>query len=115
MAFLELYPIVVAAVLWGKYWKGKQILFHCDNLATVKILSKGRSKEPYIMKLMRKLVMCAAHGNFAIYSEHVAGKLNSIADSLSRFQLQRFHQLAPNADPEPKQCPTLKEIIWIMP
>ncbi|CAG2244443.1 unnamed protein product [Mytilus edulis] len=31
MAFLELYPIVVAALLWGKEWKCKKILFLCDN------------------------------------------------------------------------------------
>lgn len=35
MAFLELYPIVVAALLWGSEWKRKKILFYCDNEATV--------------------------------------------------------------------------------
>jgi hypothetical protein len=33
MAFLELYPIVVAAVLWGHLWTSKRILFLCDNEA----------------------------------------------------------------------------------
>ncbi|CAG2219551.1 unnamed protein product [Mytilus edulis] len=84
MAFLELYPIVVAAVLWGKEWCGKRILFYCDNLATVHIIAKGRSKETNIMKLMRKLTMCAATYNFAVYSEHLPGKSNEIADALSR-------------------------------
>ncbi|CAG2237187.1 unnamed protein product [Mytilus edulis] len=40
IAFLELYPIVVSAVLWGKGWYKKRILFHCDNLASVIILTK---------------------------------------------------------------------------
>lgn len=57
MAFLELYPIVVAAVLWGTQWPGKKILFYCDNITTVQIIKNGRSKEPFIMKLMRRLTM----------------------------------------------------------
>lgn len=27
MAFLELYPVVVAAILWGGSWKSQKILF----------------------------------------------------------------------------------------
>ena len=115
MAFLELYPIVVAAVLWGKDWSGKRILFHCDNLAAVQILAKGRSKEPIIMKLMRRLVMCAATYNFAIYSEHLPGKLNFLADSLSRFQIEKFRQLAPDSEATATPCPRLEDIVWTPP
>ncbi|VDI02263.1 mediator of RNA polymerase II transcription subunit 24 [Mytilus galloprovincialis] len=59
MAFLELYPIVVSAILWGSQWTTKRILFWCDNEATVAIVKKGRSKCLQIMKLMRKLTWCA--------------------------------------------------------
>ena len=55
IAFLELYPIVISAILWGKNWKCKNILFWCDNEATVGIVKKGRSKCLVIMKLMRRL------------------------------------------------------------
>jgi len=41
MAFLELYPIVVAAILWGGLWERKKILFYCDNVGTVEIINKG--------------------------------------------------------------------------
>lgn len=112
MAFLELYPIVVAAILWGKEWTGKRILFYCDNLATVHIIAKGRSKNVTIMKLMRKLTMCAAYNNFAVYSQHVEGRKNEIADSLSRFQMDRFRQLAPYAEQKATPCPPLAEILW---
>jgi hypothetical protein len=56
MAFLEFYPIVVAAVLWGHLWTSKLILFLCDNEATVYIVNKGRSKCLFIMRLMRMLM-----------------------------------------------------------
>lgn len=55
MAFLELYPIVVAALLWESEWKRKKFFLYCDNEATVAIVRKGRSKCIEIMKLTRQL------------------------------------------------------------
>jgi hypothetical protein len=106
IAFKELYPIVVAAVLFGRDWGQKRLLFHCDNMATVCVLNKGRSDSPAIMQLMRRLALIAAKSNFAYASEHVPGVENQLADSLSRFQLHRFRQLAPQADPLPTPVPT---------
>jgi hypothetical protein len=40
IAFLELYPIDISAIVWGKDWKWKNILFWCDNEATVGIVKK---------------------------------------------------------------------------
>ncbi|XP_006816256.1 uncharacterized protein LOC102806624, partial [Saccoglossus kowalevskii] len=34
MALLELYPIVIAAMLWGQHWSKQRICFNCDNQAT---------------------------------------------------------------------------------
>ena len=73
MAFLELYPIVVAAVLWGHLWTSKRILFLCDNEATVYIVNKGRSKCLFIKRLMRMLIWGACKKKFCLRSEHVPG------------------------------------------
>jgi hypothetical protein len=51
------------------------------------------------------LLMCAATYNFAIYSEHLPGKLNFLADSLSRFQIEKFRQLAPDSEATATPCP----------
>ncbi|XP_033744158.1 uncharacterized protein LOC117330047 [Pecten maximus] len=112
IAFKELYPIVVAAMIWGHGWKGLRIMFMCDNIATVAILHKGRSKSAHIMPLMRRLTMCAARNNFVVMATHVPGKLNLIADSLSRLQMARFRTLAPEADYIPCQVPHPKDILW---
>jgi hypothetical protein len=112
MAFLELYPIVVAAILWGHEWSQKRVLFHCDNQATVAIIRKGRSKSPLIMKLMRRLTWCAARNNFVVLSTFVSGKSNVISDALSRFQMEKFRQLAPHADDRPHPCPPPSEVMW---
>lgn len=112
MAFMELYPIVVAAVIFGHSWTSKKILFHCDNLGTVQIIRKGRSRSPLIMKLMRRLTWCAAKFNFIVLAEHVSGKDNVIADYLSRFQIDDFLRACPDAQPTPVPCPPDSEIMW---
>lgn len=113
MALFELYPIVVASVLWGAQWSGLRIVFNCDNEATVHIINKGRSKIPLIMKFMRKLTLCSAKNNFIILAQHISGVKNCIADALSRFQMDRFRHLAPQADPVPKPCPAYSSLIAI--
>ena len=112
MAFRELYPIVAAAIIWGKQWTGKRIVFVCDNQSTVFILERGRSRCLAIMKLMRTLTWTAATNNFHFTSRHLYGVRNKTADSLSRLLLQRFRELAPGADKEPQICPTPEQLIW---
>ena len=90
MALFELYPIAKAIAVLGKTWSKKRILFHCDNLATVAIIIKGRSSILIIMSLMRRITWTAATHNFTVHDEHVRGVDNDIADSISRFQMNRF-------------------------
>ena len=111
-AFLELYPVVVAAILWGESWKSQKILFWSDNVSTVDIIRKGRSKCLYILKLMRKLTCCACTYNLSFSAKHIPGFKNEISDSLSRFQIQRFKILAPGADLHPCPCPDSSEVMW---
>ena len=108
MAFRELYPIVAAAIIWGKQWTGKRIVFMCDNQSAVFILQRGRSRCLAIMKLIRKLTWIAATNNFHFTSRHLFGVRNETADSLSRKMLQ----LAPHADKEPQICPPPEQMIW---
>ena len=97
----ELYPIVLAAATWGPYWSKRRILFLCDNQAVVSILQSGTSRSTEIMSLVRSLHLCAARYNFSHFAKHVPGVDNSIADSLSRYNMQVFKRLAPDADPLP--------------
>ena len=112
MALLELYPIVMAAMLWGHNWSRKRIIFHCDNQATVQILRKGRSPCSRIMLLMRRLTYCAAINNFVVYSEFIPGICNEIGDALSRFQMDRFRRLAPAAQKNATPCIPYDRIIY---
>lgn len=106
IAFKELFPIVVAAYVWGPQWSRQHVLFKCDNEAVVFIMNKRTSKIPAIMQLMRHLLLAAAHHNFSFSSEHLPGINNCIADALSRFNWQAFYHLAPTAHHLPTPLPS---------
>ena len=106
ISFQELYPIVVAAMLWGSQWSRRRIVFHCDNFGTVHIINKGCSKSADIMRLMRRLTLVAARYSFTFTAKHLPGKKNKIVDCLSRLQLTEFRKLAPHALPKPCQIPS---------
>jgi hypothetical protein len=57
------------------------------------------------MTLVRNLVSLSLQYNIMLKAEHIPGKINSIADALSRSDWQRFKTLCPEADPEPTEIP----------
>ena len=104
-ALHELYPIIIAAILWGHEWSRKAILIHTDNSAVVEILNKGRSRSLVIMQFLRRLTLISAKHQFILKAAHIPGHENGIADSLSRFQFQKFRNSAPEADLHPIPVP----------
>ena len=98
IAFMELFPIVVALEIWGTSMANKKIKMWSDNQAVVAIINKQSSKCSLIMPYVRKLVLCALKHNIMFQALYVPGSSNCISDSLSRFQNHKFKQLAPHAD-----------------
>ena len=88
--------------------EGQSILFHCDNRAVIEIWQKGSCKHKPIMALVRILYFIATLFQFRVLIQHIPGTNNAIADALSRFQVLRFHKLAPLADPNPTDVVPLK-------
>lgn len=112
-AISELYPIVIAAILWGPEWSKKTITFYTDNSAVVDIINKGRSRCLDIMQFMRRLTLISARCQFIIRATHIPGHKNLIADSLSRFSFQKFKRLAPASEPQPTPVPPFSATIFI--
>ena len=77
IAYKELFPVVIAAHLWGPQWARRHILFRSDNEAVVYILNSRTSKIPELMRLLRHLLASAARFNFFFSSQHVPGIHNS--------------------------------------
>lgn len=48
----ELFPVYLCCLLWASSFRGKRLLFHCDNLAIVNIWSAQSSKCPEIMAIL---------------------------------------------------------------
>ena len=45
IAYKELFPVVLAASLWGHEWSTKQVQFCVDNTAVVKVLWSGTLRD----------------------------------------------------------------------
>ncbi|CAG2246210.1 unnamed protein product [Mytilus edulis] len=111
ITFLELFPVMVAIILWGSELRNKKVLFHIDNEGAVHIINKKSSKSSDVMILVRRLVLETLHHNILIKADHVPGKVNTIADAISRCQWSRFRNLAPNASLTPTPIPNQ---VWIL-
>ena len=49
IAYKELFPVVIAAHVWGHMWCKRHVLFHSDNEVVVHILNTRTSKVPTII------------------------------------------------------------------
>ena len=85
----------------GSKWNRMKVMFRLDNQAVVECIKSGTSCCPHMMTLLRNLFLIAARGNFSISATHIPGVHNVIADALSRFHMQAFHNLAPTAASSP--------------
>lgn len=109
IAWLEVFPIVVALVLWGHLLKGKRVILRSDNQAAVSIINKQTSKCPIIMKLVRFMVLQCLKSNILFVSKFIPGESNNIADAISRYQVRQFREAAPHAAARPTPVP---EFLW---
>ena len=116
IAYKELFPIVVAAHLWGSQWSSRRVEFLCDNESVVAVLSSGTCtfRGADLVVLLRYLALLAVRHSFSFTASSVRGKANLVAVSLSRFQLQRFWHLAPQAAETPTPIPpTLLTVLQV--
>ncbi|XP_053372810.1 uncharacterized protein LOC128546374 [Mercenaria mercenaria] len=114
ITFLEIFPIFVSLKIWGKNLSGSKLCFNCDNKAVVDIVNSMTSRNKNVMVVLRLITLTCLEHNIVIKAQHVPGTDNNICDSLSRFQFQRFRQVAPNADVDPQPVPDEIWSIWAM-
>ena len=57
------------------------------------------------MVLVRDLVLSCLRHNILFRARHIPGLQNSQADYISRFQVERFKEIAPEADELPTPVP----------
>lgn len=101
----EVFPIVLAIELFAEQLQNKCIIFHLDNQTAVAGVNNMTSREPDIMHCLRRLVIVTMQQNILCKAEYIPGKINILADHLSRFKIDLFKQAAPWADREPRSIP----------
>ncbi len=97
----ELLPIVVAAAVWSRHWRGKVVKARCDNMAVVATIQSGACKEKWAMHLMRCLAFIEATVPMTVVAEHMKGVDNVVADALSRDRRNVACSLMQDAEAEP--------------
>ena len=107
ITFKELFPIVLAVMVWGREWAGLHLHCSCDNEAVVHVVASRYSRSSDVMHLLRCLFFFEAHYAMHISASHVPGRNNSLADDLSRNRLSSFLSQAPQMSPRPAPLPLL--------
>ena len=72
-------------------------------MAVVQVLQNSAAKDSHLLKLLRYLTYFTVKFNFNFSVINMDGKFNQGHDCLSRFRLQAFKQLYPNAEEEPTE------------
>ena len=102
--YKELFAIVASCLTWGNSGlesalSSSQTTYLSPSPGSLVLL------HPRHMSLARKLFLTAAQSEFSVSLKHIPGKVNSVADALSRFLVHQFRSLAPRADQEPTTTP----------
>lgn len=106
ICLLEAYPIMLMLHMFGRSLANRKLILHSDNKALVFILNKQSTRDSEIMVILRSIVLKAMEYNIIFKAVHVEGVLNTLADPLSRLQVDKFKSRAPQADEDPVPVPT---------
>ena len=110
----ELVPVVAAAAVYGRLWAGKIVEFRSDNMPVVNIVEDTYSKEPRLMHLTRLLTFFACYHQFWFVASHIPGAKNTLADAISRNNLDLFLSQVPQAGQTPTPIPpSLMELLML--
>jgi hypothetical protein len=80
----ELMSVFIAARIWSPYWYGRQIVVRSDNMAAVASINKSTSRSSDLLPIVKELFWLTIKYNFKLSAVFIPGKLNILADHLSR-------------------------------
>ena len=84
---LEMVNILVAVRTWAHQWQGRKVVIHCDNQAVVAVLGSGHTRDMTLAAIARNINMITAFRDIELITVHIEGKLNVVADTLSRLSI----------------------------
>ena len=69
-------------------WRDRAVLVSCDNQSAVRVCQSGKTKDPFLEMCFHALWLQAAALNVDLRVIHIPGKINTVADALSRHKYQ---------------------------
>jgi hypothetical protein len=87
IAHWEAINVLVALRIFSPFLHAHNVTVWCDNTVAVSILSSGRGTDPILQSIARNIWLFQASVDCNLSFAHVKGKLNNIADLLSRWSL----------------------------
>ena len=94
IAFLELYAVTAAVLMWGTNFSNCRVCLYCDNQSCCAMINQMTSSCRSCMVLLWKLVLYSMVHNIGVFAKYVRTQDNYFADALSRFEMVRFAGLA---------------------
>ena len=91
-------PIVLGTVMWSEQWQCKTVRCRCDNAAVVAAL---KSKNKHAMHLLRNLYFFQPAYQVKLFTEHIKGSHNELADAISCNNHQKFLPMMTSAQQVP--------------
>ncbi len=98
IAYRELACVLLALSTFGEKLAGKQVLMNIDNQVAMAAINNSKSTSPKLMELTRALYMYTTRYHIQYQAIYITSLDNSVADSVSRCDLNRFFSLLPSAN-----------------
>ena len=99
IAYIELFPTVLAASPWGHQWFAKRVDFCSDNKAVVEALRSHTSRDSNLMVLLRHLSLLAPGTPLCLLLVKFEENQMLCLTPFLVLNFGGFHQLAPYASP----------------
>jgi hypothetical protein len=93
--YKETLIVVLAAARFGPLWRKKRIIVQTDNTVTVSLINRLTAREPLVLKCVKYLLYLSVMYDFEITAVHIPGKLNYLADALSRLHEPKMFNCFP--------------------
>ena len=87
---LEMFNVLLALRVWGREWRHSSVKYFCDNHSVVQVVRTGKTRDPLLALCIRNIWLQAAVYDINLVIEHIAGKDNRIADTLSHIHSTRM-------------------------
>ena len=85
--FFELLGLLHLLVHFSPALHGRRVQFECDSESAVRALSKGFSKKPLCMGVIRRFWLLCALSHITPRFEHILARYSTVADHLSHLHV----------------------------